>query len=145
MSGSEKSLADRLARVGQSLGEREAPYREALSDAWRRALQLRGVVAGALDAYSRAAARAGASNLSVRVGDAHIDDKHLRSVEFDVSRGRHRAIVTVKSRGEVTLVGPFKAGKTEGPCKSFPYGADDELHGALGDFLESFLEEAATP
>ena len=53
--------------------------------------------------------------------------------------------MTVKSRGEITLVGPFHAGKTEGPCKSFPYGADDELRAALGDFLEEFLTEAATP
>ncbi|MEN8182314.1 MAG: hypothetical protein ABFS46_07245, partial [Myxococcota bacterium] len=60
-------------------------------------------------------------------------------------RGRHQAIVTVKSRGEVTLVGPFRSGKTEGPCRSFPYDAEEELHKALGDFLERFLEEAATP
>ncbi len=142
---SSSPLAERLARVGRTLGEREAPHREALADAWKRAQQLRILVAGALEAYEHATQQAGATNLAVRLGDARVDDKHLRSVEFDVSRGRHRAIVTVKSRGEVTLVGPFKAGKAEGPCKSFPYGAEDELHGALGDFLESFLEEAATP
>jgi hypothetical protein len=51
----------------------------------------------------------------------------------------------VKSRGEVTLVGPFRDGKTEGPCKSFPFDAESELHDALGDFLEAFLEDAATP
>jgi hypothetical protein len=53
--------------------------------------------------------------------------------------------VTVKARGEVTLVGPFHAGKVEGPCRSFPIGSDAEIETALADFLERFLEEAATP
>ena len=61
--------------------------------------------------------------------------------------------ITVKSKGEVTLVGPFRAGKNEGPCQSFAFevggtsGAQDdgELESALGDFLERFLEEAAAP
>ncbi|MDX1648477.1 MAG: hypothetical protein R3263_01360, partial [Myxococcota bacterium] len=66
-------------------------------------------------------------------------------VEFALSRGRMRAIVTLKSRGEVTLVGPFKAGGKEGPCRSFPFDAGEELDAALGGFLEAFLREAATP
>ncbi|HEU4427311.1 MAG TPA: hypothetical protein VFT98_01035, partial [Myxococcota bacterium] len=86
-----------------------------------------------------------APHLTVKVSETRTDAKHLRAVEFDLTRGRHRAIVTVKSRGDVTLVGPFHVGKTEGPCKSFPFDAHDELHGALGDFLEKFLAEAATP
>ena len=45
----------------------------------------------------------------------------------------------------MTLVGPFHAGKQEGPCKSFPFDAEAELEAALGDFLESFVAEAATP
>jgi hypothetical protein len=127
------------------LGEREAEHRDAIAEAWRHAQSLRSEVAGALDAFAAAAAHAGAPQLVIRLGDTHTDDKHLRSVEFDLARGRNRAIVTVKSRGEVTLVGPFHAGKTEGPCKTFPYAADDEIRAALGDFLEKFLAEAANP
>ena len=74
-----------------------------------------------------------------------VDDKHLRAVEFDLVRGRHKAIVTAKSRGEITLVGPFRIGKEEGPCLSFPFDAKDEIRSALASFLERFLEEAATP
>jgi hypothetical protein len=74
----------------------------------------------------------------VRLGELRPDDKHVRAIEFDLSRGRHRAVVTVKSRGEVTLVGPFHAGKAEGPCKTFPFTAEAELRNALGDFLERF-------
>ena len=138
-------LSERLARLGKALGEREAEHRDAIAEAWRQAQLLRSEVAGALDAFSAAAAHAGAPQLAIRLGDTHTDDKHLRSVEFDLVRGRSRAIVTVKSRGEVTLVGPFHAGKTEGPCKTFPYGAEDEIRAALGDFLEKFLAEAANP
>ncbi len=127
------------------MGEREAEHRDAIAEAWRQAQSLRSEVAGALDAFAAAAAHAGAPQLAIRLGDTHTDDKHLRSVEFDLVRGRSRAVVTVKSRGEVTLVGPFHAGKTEGPCKTFPYGADDEIRAALGDFLEKFLAEAANP
>ena len=61
------------------------------------------------------------------------------------ARGRHRAIVTVKSRGEVTLVGPFQSGKTEGPCRSFPLAASSEFDAALESFVCSFIEDAATP
>jgi hypothetical protein len=69
----------------------------------------------------------------------------VRSYQFELSRGRHRAIVTVKSRGEVTLVGPFRAGKTEGPCRSFPLASSQEFEEALARFLVSFVEDAATP
>jgi hypothetical protein len=142
---STSSLSERLARLGKALGEREAEHRDAIAEAWRHAQSLRSEVAVALEAFSAAAAQAGAPQLAIRLGDTHTDDKHLRSVEFDLVRGRNRAVVTVKSRGEVTLVGPFHAGKTEGPCKTFPYGADDEIRAALGDFLEKFLAEAANP
>ncbi len=139
------SLSDRLARLGKELGDREAEHRDAVAEAWRRAQSLRAEIGVALDAFAAAAARAGAAQLAVQLGDTRTDDKHLRAVQFDMTRGRSRAVVTVKSRGQVTLVGPFHAGKAEGPCKSFPYGAEEELGAALGDFLEKFLAEAANP
>jgi len=142
---SASSLSDRMAQLGKALGEREAAHRDAVTEAWRRAGMLRLEVGAALDAFAKAAARAGAAQLAVQLGDVRTDDKHLRSVQFDMARGRSRAVVTVKSRGEITLVGPFHAGKAEGPCKSFPYDADDELRAALGEFLEKFLAEAANP
>ena len=74
-----------------------------------------------------------------------LDEKHVRAIEFEVRRGRHAGVVTVKSRGDVTLVGPFRTGKTEGPCRTFPWDAKDDICNALGDFLLRFLEEAATP
>ncbi len=138
-------LNERLARLGKEFGAREAEHREAVAEAWRRAQSLRAEVGAALEAFSAAASRAGSAQLTVQLGDTRTDDKHLRAVQFDMTRGRSRAVVTVKSRGQVTLVGPFHAGKAEGPCKSFPFGADAELRDALGEFLEKFLAEAANP
>jgi hypothetical protein len=140
-----QSLRDRLRELGQRLGTREAEHRAALESARRQAQLLREEVAGALEGWREAVTAAGAPQLAVTLGELRPDDKHVRAVEFDLSRGRHRAVITVKARGDVTLVGPFHAGKTEGPCKSFPFDAEDEMRSALGDFLERFLSDAATP
>jgi hypothetical protein len=138
-------LRARLEDLGRRLGEREREQADALGLARRRAEELHAQVADALEGFHAAAAAAGAPQLRIELSPPRPDDKHLRSVQFDLRRGRHAAIVTVKSRGEVTLVGPFHSGKTEGPCRSFPLTAEDETLRALAEFLESFLEEAATP
>ncbi|MGH7338256.1 MAG: hypothetical protein ACREI7_11795, partial [Myxococcota bacterium] len=134
-----------LTTLGRALGEREAEHAEGLERARKCVEELRVEVAAALETFHRATAAAGAPHLQIELSPVRIDDKHLRSVEFELWRGRYRAIVTAKSRGEITFVGPFRSGKTEGPCKSFPIDAPEEVSGALVSFLESFLEEAATP
>jgi hypothetical protein len=53
--------------------------------------------------------------------------------------------VTVKSRHEVTLVGPFRIGKAEGPCRSFPLEHSDEFADSLADFMSAFVDQAASP
>lgn len=138
-------LGARLEALGHSLGAREAEHAEALAAARHCAEQLRERVVEVLERFHDGAKAGGAAHLRVEVGALRVDDKHLRAVEFDLSRGRHRAIVTVKSRGQATFVGPFHRGKTEGPCLSFPIDAPQDIERALGSFLEKFLEEAATP
>ncbi len=139
------SLEARLTSLGQRLAEREANHRGDMDSAYRKAEALHAEVSQAVTAYNGAVESAGIPELRVEQSPLRPDDKHLRSVQFDLSRGRHFAIVTIKSRGDVTLVGPFRSGKVEGPCKSFPFDAERELGEALPAFLESFLEEAATP
>jgi hypothetical protein len=139
------ALRERLAAVGSRLASRESAEAEALAAARERAERLHALVAEGLSGYHGAVRAAGAPQLAVELSEPRADDKHLRSVQFDLRRGRHVAIVTVKSKGEVTLVGPFRSGKNEGPCLSFPFGAEAELEKALPEFLERFLEEAATP
>jgi hypothetical protein len=138
-------LADRLEALGRTIGEREAALADELGRAQATASDLHSLVSIAIDRFNQAARAAGSPHVEVRVGPVHVDDKHLRAVEFDLQRGRHRAIVTVKSRGDVTLVGPFHRGKTEGPCRTFPIEARPEIETALAEFLTGFVEEATTP
>ena len=138
-------LRDRLAAAGTLLGAREATHRAGLDEAQHRCDALRELVLDSLDAFHAAAAAAGAPHLRIDVTPVRLDEKHVRAIEFEVRRGRHAGVVTVKSRGDVTLVGPFRTGKTEGPCRTFPWDAKDDIESALGDFLLRFLEEAATP
>lgn len=142
---SNPDFGDRFERLGRTLGQRESEHAGDLEQARACVESLRAAVATALDDFHRAAHAAGAKQLKIELGEIRTDEKHLRAVEFDLVRGRHRAIVTAKSRGDVTLVGPFHKGKAEGPCRSFPFDAGSELNAALGDFLEKFLEDAATP
>jgi hypothetical protein len=138
-------LRQRLEEIGRHVGTQEAAHAAALEEARRRADALRALVAHALDGFHAAAAASGAPQLRVELGRTRPDDKHIRAVEFEIRRGRHVGVVTVKSRGEITLVGPFHAGKKEGPCVTFPFAAERELLQALGSFLERFLAEAMTP
>jgi hypothetical protein len=140
-----EALRERMRALGRELGERERPHAEGLERARRCASALHEVVAEALRAFHDAAREAEAQHLAVELGELRTDDKHLRAVEFELRRGRHVAVVTVKSRGEVTLVGPFRQGKAEGPCKTFPIDARAEIEASLCGFLESFLREAAAP
>ncbi len=138
-------LRTRLAEIGRTLAKREQEHREPLDAAWARAKELRQQVAEGLEGFHQAIEEEGAPQLAVVLGEISTDDKHVRSVEFELRRGRHRGLVIVKSRGHVTLVGPFHAGKNEGPCKSTPWEQQEELQDALGNFVANFLEEAATP
>jgi hypothetical protein len=138
-------LAQRLARLGDELGAREAEHARGLKHARASLEQVRSTVERALTQFHRAATQAGAPHLRAEISEIRTDDKHLRAIEFEITRGRQVAVVTAKSRGEITFVGPFRRGKTEGPCLTFPLDAGDEIDRALGDFLERFLRDAATP
>jgi len=138
------TLQEHLAKLGRDLVDREKQHGESLEVARESADYLHGCVSGALERFNEVV-RDEAPQLLVEVSEPRVDDKHLHAVQFELARGRHRAIVTVKSRGEVTLVGPFRTGKTEGPCRSFSIKADSEIQAALGDFLSEFIEEAASP
>jgi hypothetical protein len=138
-------LSSTLSDLGRRLGERERQHLAGLDAARRRAEALHALVSRGIEAFHAAVDAAGAPQLRVELSAPRPDDKHARAVQFALQRGRHTAVITVKSRGEVTLVGPFKTGKVEGPCLSFPLDAEDDLHRALADFLSRFLEEAATP
>ena len=138
------SLHDRIESLARDLAKREARYGDDLERARDKAAALHRDVSTAIDRFNEILG-AVVPDFDVVVSAPRIDDKHLHAVEFDLERGRHRAVVTVKSKGEVTLVGPFRTGKKEGPCRSFPVEAQAEIDDAIGDFLEQFLREAVSP
>lgn len=138
------SLNDRIEVLARGLAQRERKHAEAIEKANHKAAQLHREISGAIDRFNAVVGES-IPYLAIAVSSPRVDDKHLHSVEFDLERGRHRAVVTVKAKGEVTLVGPFRAGKTEGPCRSFAFAAEEDLDDAMGDFLERFIEEASAP
>ena len=145
MAARDVSLGDRLEAQGRRLGAREAEHAAALERARERAAALHVRVSEAIERFHAGVAETEARYLHIGISAIRVDDKHVRAVEFELSRGRHKAIVIAKARGEVTLVGPFHAGKAEGPCRSFPFEAERDVEEALATFLERFVEAAATP
>lgn len=138
-------LRCRLEALGRALGRREAAYAPALDEALRRAADLHRRVSAALAGFQARYAESGAAPLAITLSEPRIDDKHIRAAELELRRGRHVALVIVKSGGDVTLVGPFHAGKSEGPCQSIPWDAQPDLTLALAGLLERWLEQALTP
>lgn len=143
--GAGTRLQNTLKALGRELGEREAKHREALVHAQSVAETLRASVSEAAEGFCHAAEEAGSPHLRLDVSPAVLDQKHVRAYEFEIRRGRTVGIVTTKINGEVTLVGPFRRGKDEGPCRSFRSDTESELYAALGDFLSQMAEEANRP
>lgn len=136
---------ERMAALGGEIGRREASHGPELDAAREKAMEVHARVFRALEQFHRACSEAGSPHLQIELGTPHLDAKHVRAVEFDLRRGRTRAIVVVKSRGDITLVGPFAMGKAEGPCRSIAFDAEVELLEGLEDWMTRFLEEAVAP
>ena len=138
------NLNDRIEALARSLAQRESIHAADIEAARAKATELHSEVASAIGRFNSVVGES-VPYLQVVVSPPRIDDKHLHAVEFNLERGRHRGVMTVKSKREVTLVGPFRDGKNEGPCRSFGFDAEEDLRDALGDFLERFIEEASAP
>lgn len=138
------ALEDSLSELGRQLVAREKEHAADLEQAFGEARKWHARTASGLEGF-HAQVMAEAPHLAVELGEPRVDDKHLHAVQFDLRRGRHRAIITVKIRGEITLVGPFREGKQEGPCRSFPTSAEAEIGAALEEFTHAFIREAAAP
>ncbi len=138
------SLEDRLKAIALGVVERERRHADDMAHAAAKLDALRTTVATAIDGFNATVA-ADVPHLSIEVSPVRLDEKHLHAHEFELARGRHRALVIAKSKAEFTLVGPFKTGKSEGPCRTFPFSAESDLEDAIEDFLTRFLEEATAP
>ncbi len=135
-------LAERLAERGQVLAERESAESERFERARCVLSELHEIVTAAVESFHAACRAGGADHLLIEVSPPRRDDKYFHSVQFDLSRGVHEAIVTIKSRGEVTLVGPFRKGKAQGPCNRFSMDARPDIEVGLAQLLEEFIDQA---
>ncbi|MCP4035396.1 MAG: hypothetical protein GY733_00540 [bacterium] len=137
------SLAAKMEQIGARLAEREAGVADQMERVWKRAREIRMRVDAGLEGFRRGAGDL--AQLAVTLSEPRLDEKRLHAVQFDVARGRHRVIVTVKSKGVVTLVGPFKDGSQEGPCKRIDLDDDAAIDAGLEEVLAAFLEDAFAP
>lgn len=145
-------LRERMFQKGRELGAREAEQIALLAAARKLAEDLRACVVQGVEGFRQGLQGAGATHLcdeaQFRVSNLELDNKHVRAVGFSVQRGRYKICIVVKTKGSVTLVGPFHLGKKEGPCQKFAIPTDPtamrELENAIADLLEAFFEEAMT-
>ncbi len=132
-------LEDRMADWGRRLADRESHHIRDLERAREYTSVLHARVAKVVDRFHESCEKAGAGHLVIELSDIRLDDKHVRAFQFDLTRGRQQLIFTVKSRGQVTIVGPFQMGKKERPCRPLPFESD-EITAALTELLEKFIE-----
>lgn len=139
----EHVVTERFEKLAEALAERDADVSAGLGDARAAAEQLREVAQAAVEAFCRAARARGAAHLAhIDVSGVEPDEKHVDCVQFAVRRGRWEALCVAKASGKVTLVGPFKRGKTEKPCRDMPLRGDGTEH-ALAALLERLIEQAS--
>jgi hypothetical protein len=136
---------DRFARLAEELaaGDPEVPVRlESIRGPVER---LRQAAAHAVDAFVARAQELGASHLAhVDVSEVLPDEKHVDCLSFRVRRGRFEllCIAVAGASPKIRTVGPFRRGKTEGPCADYDLAAP-QIEGELADRIEELLREAA--
>ncbi len=136
---------ERFEKLAGELAERDRDLPARLRDATAAAEELRAHAVACIEAF-RARARAhGAQHLTdIAVGAVGTDRKHVDCASFTVARGRWESVCVAKPepKAVVTLVGPFRAGKPEQPCRDVPLRGEETLLG-LEDLLLALLEQGS--
>jgi hypothetical protein len=135
----------RFRKLADELASRDPGLTVRLRDARDAARDLRELAFEAIEAFRERSAEIGAPYLGhLEVSPVEPDEKHVDCVQFRVSRGRTEllCIAIASAGGKVRLVGPFKRGKSEGPCADAPLRGPEVEH-ALEDRVERLLREAA--
>ena len=135
----------RFRKLAEELAARDPGLTARLRDVREAARELRDQAFEAVEAFRERAAELGAPYLGhIEVSAVEPDEKHVDCVQFRVSRGRTELllIAIAECAGKVRLVGPFKRGKSEGPCADAPLRGP-EVERALEERVERLLREAA--
>ena len=130
----------KLQEIARELAARDGNRGDRRKKAHDLAVNLRDEIVDAVEVFTRTVEEEGAPYLDlIRVSTVKPDDKSVRAFQIRVSRGRFHALVVSKDRGEVMLVGPFKAGRQEEPCQSFHLDEGQQDGPDLSAGLESLL------
>ena len=133
---------EQFRKLARELAERDREIPAGLETALLIAQEVRARALAAVEAFSREALAGGVPHLAnIEVGAVEPDEKHVDALQVMIRRGRWEVVCVAKSRGVVTLVGPYQRGKNEGPCETLA-GRGDALDRALDERLLALLQEA---
>jgi hypothetical protein len=134
---------ERFVRLAEELAARDRLLVSRLEEVREAAVRLREVAAEAVDAFRRTVHAEGAQHLAdVEVSSVEPDEKHVDCVQVRIQRGRWEALVVAKAGGKVTLVGPFRRGKTEQPCRDFELSGKQVEEGVEG-LVDALIRQAS--
>ena len=96
-----------------------------------------------VDAFRSAVCKKGSEHLGhIEVGPVEPDAKHVDCIQFTIARGRFEAVCVAKAKGVITLVGPYKRGKTEKPCNDYELSGS-ETEAGLEELLLELIRQAS--
>ena len=138
---------DRIGDLARTLARREKGRVPGRAAARSLAERLQSLARDAVGRFAVVAAGEGAPHLDlVTVSDVEPDDKSIRAFQVRLTRGRHEAVIVSKDRGEVMLVGPYRKGDTQGPCRPRSEDSDgpdpEALRAAVEDLVADLIEQA---
>ncbi|MEE8558248.1 MAG: hypothetical protein V3T14_10225 [Myxococcota bacterium] len=133
---------DRFVRLAEEFAARDRDLVPRIATLWDACERLRSVAAAAVEAFAETARSRGTPHLADLVVDpVEPDEKHVDCLQVRVRRGRWEGLLLAKSKGKVTLVGPFRRGDPEKPCRDFALtGAEVEM--GVEDLVEELIRRA---
>jgi hypothetical protein len=134
---------NRFEALARELAQRDRAVAASLAEARAAAAELRRHAEHAVATFCAAARAQGAEHLTeLHVGPVEPDEKHVDCWQFKVNRGRWEIVCVAKPRGAVTLVGPYRRGKPEHPCRDYPLPSE-AAHAGLADLLLDLIRQAS--
>jgi hypothetical protein len=137
-------MADRrFEELAAELCARDRDLAVALRHAREHLGALREQARTQVAAFVAAVHREGSHHLAdLAVGPLEPDEKHVDCLQFKVRRGRWEIVAVAKPKGTVTLVGPYRLGKPERPCRDHTLPSE-EAQGGLAELLLALIREAS--
>ncbi len=134
---------ERFEELARQLSTRDRELSGDLARARTAAETLRAHAQACVEVFQATVCKEGADHLGhIEVGPVEPDAKHVDCLQFIVARGRFEAACVAKARGLITLVGPYKRGKTEKPCVDQPLSGP-EVEAGVEQLLLELIRQAS--